>query len=147
MKITHLNDDEIQRFIFDFSACETEIIKHIYSCEKCKMGADNYLSLSNAIKSQPKPVLNFNLQEQVLEQLITPSKVISTFNYTIYFLILTSVGVVTAALYLFKDSIIGLFNFTTTSSFMVSIVMMITFALALDLVKSFNKKVSILNYY
>lgn len=147
MKITHINDDEIQGFIFDTSTCEIQTIKHIHSCEECKIKADNYSSLSTAIKNQPKPVLNINLAEQVFEQLQLSSKVESNYSYFIFSLIFASVGVVFSTLYLFKENIINLFSFTTTNSFMVSVVMMIAIVLILDLGKNFNKKINILNSY
>jgi uncharacterized membrane protein YidH (DUF202 family) len=106
--------------------------------------------LSNTIKDQPEPVLEFNLTELVLDQLPLSSKKESDYTYFIYFLIIVSVGVVVSSLYYFKGIFIDLFNNTNTTaistSFMVSVALLIIVALSLDLVRSFNKKINMLNY-
>jgi len=148
MKTTHVSDHDIQQFTFDLSECEADIIKHMHSCGACKERAESYLLLSNTIKDQPEPVLEFNLTELVLDQLPQSSNKESTYTYFIYFLIIASIGVVVTALYLLKDTLIHLFSNTTTisTSFIISVAMLITFALSLDLVRSFNKKTNMLNY-
>ncbi len=150
MKTTHVNDHDIQKFTFDLSECEAEIIKHIHSCSECKKRAESYLSLSITIKDQPEPVLEFNLTELVLDKIPLSSKKESDYTYFIYFLIIVSVGVVVSSLYYFKGIFIDLFNNTNTTaistSFMVSVALLIIVALSLDLVRSFNKKINMLNY-
>ena len=148
MKTIHVSDHSIQKFAFDLSECEAEIVNHIHSCGECKKRVEGYLSLSNTIKEQTTPVLDFNLTELILDQLPLSSKKESAYNYFIYFLILISIGVVAAALYFFKDTLVNLFSNTSAIpiSFIISVAMLIVFALSIDLVRSFNKKVDMLNY-
>ncbi len=150
MKTTHVSDHDIQKFTFDLSKCETEIIKHIHSCRECKKRAESYLSLSHVIKDQLEPILEFNLTELVLDQLPVSSKNESAYSYFIYFLIMVSIGVVVSSLYYFKGIFIDLFSNTNTTaisaSFMISIALLIIVALSLDLIRSFNKKINMLNY-
>lgn len=148
MKTIHVNDYDIQKFTFDLSECETKIIKHIHSCEECKMRVESYLLLSNTIKDETEPILDFNLTELVFDQLLLSSKQQSIYNYFIYILIMVSIGVIASVLYFFKETLIDLFSNTTaiTISFIISVVILIAFALSLDLVRSFNKKINILNY-
>lgn len=150
MKTTHVSDYDIQKFTFDLSECDAGIIKHIHSCRECKKRAENYLSLSHTIKNQPEPILEFNLTELVLDKLPLSSKKESDYTYFIYFLIMISIGVVVSSLYYFKGVFIDLFSNTNTTaistSFMVSVALLIIVALSLDLVRSFNKKINMLNY-
>lgn len=148
MKTIHVSDHTIQKFAFDPSECEAEIIKHMHSCGECKMKAESYLSLSNAIEEQPAPVLEFDLTTLVLDQLPASLKKESAYNYFIYFLIAVSIGVVAAALYFFKESFIDLFSSTSEipSHFMLSIAMLISTVLIIDNVRSFNKKMNMLHY-
>ena len=148
MKTIHVSDFTIQQFTFDPSECEAEILKHIHSCGTCKKRAESYLSLSNTIKEQPAPVLEFDLTTLVLDQLPTSLKKESAYNYFIYFLIAVSFGVVAVALYFFNESFIDLFSNTSAipSYFMISVAMLILTALIIDNVKSFNKKINMLHY-
>jgi hypothetical protein len=148
MKTTHVSDHDIQQFTFDLSECEAEIIKHIDSCGACKKRAEIYLSLSNTIKDQPDPVFEFNLAELVLKQLETSPEKQSVYTYIIYFLIMLSIGVVVSVLYFFKDIFIDLFSNTTAIPiyFIISVAMLISFTLGLDISRTFNKKINMLNY-
>lgn len=148
MKMEHVNDRDIQQFAFDLSECKAEIVAHISVCKVCKMRVESYQALSNTIKNQPDPIVDFNLSEQVLEQLEIAPKKESTYSSFIYFLIILSIGITVLPLYYFNDIFINLLDSSaiTPTYFLISIVVLISFALGLDMVRSFNKKISMLNY-
>lgn len=148
MKNVHLSDFDIQRFAFELSDCKTEIVSHINTCELCKQKADNYGSISDSIKVQPEPVLEFDLSALVLAQLPTMSKKESAYNYFIYFLMALSTLVVVGALLYFKEAIVGLFANTSAipTSFIVSTCLLILTVIGIDTFRSFHKKMNLLNY-
>jgi len=148
MKNVHLSDFDIQRVAFELSTCTTEIVSHINTCDLCKQKADNYRSISDTIKVQPEPILDFDLSALVLEQLPIMSKKESAYNYFIYFLMALSALVVTAAILYFKEAIVDLFSNTSAipTSFIVSTSLLILIALGIDTMRNFNKKINLLNY-
>lgn len=148
MKTTHISDHDIQQYSFDLSECETEIITHMNSCVICKMRAESYQSLSYIIKDQPDPIFEFNLSEQVLKQLAISPKKKSLFNYFIYFLIILSIGVVVSSLYYFNEVFINLLSNSAAALtyFIISVTILIYFVLSLDMFRSFNRKINMLNY-
>lgn len=148
MKNQHLNDYDIQQFTFDSSECKSEIIEHISSCETCKMRVESYLSLSNTIKNQQEPIFGFNLSDQVIKQLKSNEKKNSIYSYLIYFLITLSITVVLFSLCYFKDIFIDLFKSTSviSMSFILSITILISLAMIFDILRSYNRKINILNY-
>ncbi|MDC1162051.1 hypothetical protein OAT18_01275 [Tenacibaculum sp.] len=148
MKIKHVNDQDIQQFAFDLVACKIEVAKHIQSCKTCKMRVEEYQLLSNTIKNQPEPVVEFNLAELVLNQLPLTIKEQPIYSYFVYFLIALSIGLVTSSLYYFKEFFLELFsNITTIFIYLIiSITALISFVQSLDILRSFNKKINILNH-
>lgn len=150
MKNVHLSDFDIQRFAFELSDCKAEIVTHIHTCERCKQKADSYRSISDGIKVQPEPVLDFDLSALVLEQLPSLSKKESAYTYFIYFLMALSTLVVVAAILYFKEAIVGLFANTNTAavptSFIVSTCLLILTVIGIDTIRSFHKKMNLLNY-
>lgn len=148
MKMKHVNDHDIQQFAFDLSECKTEIIEHISLCKVCKMKVESYQSLSSVVKNQPDPIVEFNLSELVLEQLEIAPKKKPIYSSFIYFLIILSIGIILISLYHFNGIFINLLDSSaiTPAYFLISIVVLISFALGLDMVRSFNKKINMLNY-
>ncbi len=148
MKMKHVNDHDIQQFAFDLSECKAEVIEHISSCKVCEMRVESYQSLSSVIKNQPDPIVEFNLSELVLEQLEIAPKKKPIYSYFIYFLIILSIGIILISLFYFNGIFINLLGSSavTPAYFLISIVVLISFALGLDMVRSFNKKINMLNY-
>lgn len=147
MKTTHPSDHDIQQYIFDVSECTTVIIAHISSCSICKMRAERYVSLSHAIKEQPEPSFDFDVSERVLQQLVIAPKKEPSYDYFTYALIALSIGIVVFSLYLFKDIFMDLLTRSAALTyFIISIMLLISMVLCLDMLRSFNKKMNILNY-
>lgn len=147
MKNKHVSDYDIQQFTFDLSECKTEVIKHISSCKTCKMRSESYLSLSNAIENLSDPIIDYNLSDEVLKQLETASKKRSIYNYFIYFLITLSILVVISCLFYFKGVFIDVFrsNSAISISLIISITLLIASVMILDILRSYNKKINMLN--
>jgi len=148
MKTMHLSDSDIQRFTFDLSKCDSEIIKHVHTCDVCKKRVESYQSISKSIQDQPTPVLEFNLTEMVLDHLPSSHEKPTAINYLIYSLIMACLGVVCFVLYSFKDALIDLFSYTSTivNYFIMSVAILVLIDLGLDMYRSFNKKLDLLNY-
>ncbi len=144
MNTKHLNDFEIQKFTFDQSECEPEIIDHIQVCLACKKRVEAYFSLSSAIKNQPEPILEYNLSDLVLDQIPSTSKPEKSYNYIIYSLLTASIGLIISTLFLFSETLFDLFNnaLNIQYSFIISITLFISFLLGFDLFRSFNKKIN-----
>ena len=148
MEMKHVTDHDIQQFVFDVSECNTEIIVHISSCSTCKMKAESYQSLSAIIKNQPDPIFEFNLSEQVLEQLEMNPEKEATHSYFIYGLIALSAGIIISSLYYFSGIFSNLLSSSTATPtyFFISIILLISLVLGIDMVRSFNRKIKMLNY-
>lgn len=146
MKNRHVNDFEIQQYTFEQEACEPAIIKHIQSCEACKKNVEAYLSLSTTLKEQPAPTLDYDLAALVLEQLPSPKVPESTNNYLINFMVLVSIGLAISTFYLFKDTLHYLLSdrLIQRNYFFLSVAVFISIVLIIDLFRSFNKKINML---
>lgn len=147
MKIEHLSDHDIQQFAFDPSECSIGIIEHVSSCSVCKKRVENYVVLSNKIKNLPEPSLGFDLSDQVLRQLeISPEKK-SMVHYFIYFLIGLSTVLVFTCLFYFKEVFIDLFKSSSAIStfLIISVALLISLTMVLDMLRSYNKKINMLN--
>lgn len=147
MKIQHLCDKDIQEYIFDTSNCSSDIIEHINSCEVCKKVSESYLLLSGELKSQPEPVLDFNLTKLVLDRLILPKKE-PIYNYLLSFIIIMSIGITFFTIYIFRDVFSNIFsaNITISNYFIVSITILISLFLGFDMYRSYYKKINMLKY-
>ncbi|WP_109852020.1 hypothetical protein [Aquimarina sp. AU58] len=147
MKTQHPCDKDIQEYIFDTSNCSSDIIEHINSCEVCKKVSESYLLLSKELKSQPEPVLEFDLSELILDQL-TFSKKESIYNYMLSFIIIMSIGITFFTIYIFRDVFSNMFsaNITISNYFIVSITTIISLFLGFDMYRSYYKKINMLKY-
>lgn len=148
MKNIHLNDYDIQQFAFDPSECKTDIIEHMSSCSLCKNRVDSYLALSKSIKNLPEPKLEFDVSNRVLRQLEATSAKQSILNYFIYFLTTLSIIIAISPLFYFREFFVDLFksNSAISTSFIISIAFLISLIMTIDMIRSYNKKISMLNY-
>jgi len=147
MKNIHANDSEIQKFLFDNRECESQIIKHIYSCEECKKRAKIYKLLSNSLTDQPEPKLEYDLSKLVLDQITLSKEIVSNSNYLRNFIILTTIGLILLAALLFRETLTYLVNdnLLHLNYFIISTVVFISFILGYDIFRSYNNKINMLN--
>lgn len=147
MKTTHLSDKEIQQYSFDIDNCENIVIEHIEACEICKNMADSYQLLSKTLTELPSPHLDFNLAELVFNKL-PPIEHNPSRNYTITSaLIMLCFGIITIVLYSFKNSFSSFIEIKNlTTYFIVSVGVFIAILSSLDMIKSFNRKISSINF-
>jgi len=147
MKTTHLSDKKIQLYTFDLENCENSVIEHIDSCDVCKNAVDSYQLLSKTLKEQPKPNVDFNLTELVLDRL--PQREHKPLrDYTIISaLIILGFGIIAIVLYSFKNSFINFVEIKDlTSYFIISVGVFIAILSSLDMIKSFNRKINTINF-
>ncbi|WP_106792655.1 hypothetical protein [Aquimarina sp. Aq78] len=147
MKMQHLYDKDIQKYTFDKSNCSSDNIEHINSCEVCKKVSESYLLLSRELKSQPEPELEFNLTELVLDRLAF-SKKEPIYNYMLCLIIIMSLGAAFFTIYIFRDVFSNVFstNITISNYFILSIAILISLFLGLDMYRSYYKKINMLKY-
>lgn len=69
MNTEHVNDIQIQQYLFDRSNCDVKVLAHIDTCEQCTSIVHEYEHLSQSVKELPDPVLDFDLATSVLENL------------------------------------------------------------------------------
>lgn len=148
MKTFHLSDREIQRFAFDISECEQEIISHIQTCAICKNKAISYQTISKSIRDEQTPAFDFNLTALVLDQLPKPEEQLKGINFLIYFLLILSFVVMSFATYYFSDALINLVNHIPAISnyFILSVAGLIFLPLCWDMYQSFNKKIKMVDF-
>ena len=147
MKPVHLSESDIQRFVFDISNCEPYIIEHISTCNVCKRKTKDYLIISKAIKNQPRPTFDFDMEALVLEKintLVRPKE----HHYMVYFLIAVGIGVAIISLYVFMGNLVKLFVFDNPNIvfFILGIAILISILVSFDMLKSFNKKLKMMDY-
>ncbi len=147
MKLTHLNEIEIQQYSFDTIDCDQYVIEHMNTCDYCKKKAADYLKISKGIKEMPEPTFDFDIEELVLEGLHT-SSISKERNYLPYSLIALGIGIAMASLYFFIDNLAALFIFDNPFMvfLIVGIAIFISIPIGLDMVISFNKKLKIMDY-
>ncbi|GAA0196641.1 hypothetical protein GCM10009122_61380 [Fulvivirga kasyanovii] len=148
MKAEHLSDHEIQRYAFDSLECKTDVIEHMSSCSLCKKRVESYLALSNSIQDLPEPQLAFDLSNRVLTQLETTAGKRSILNYFIYSLIALGLVVIISCLFYSAGVLIDLFKSYSGISLtlVVSVALLISFGITADMLRSYNKKINMLNY-
>ena len=147
MKNIHVSDLDIQRFAFDQNGCEPKMVEHIRTCEKCQQRVDTYLSLADIIKGQPKVTPDYDLANLVLGKLAPSKKTWTIYNYLIGFIVFLVVGVAILTIGLYQDTISYLLDnaFINQAYCFASAIIFITIILGIDLFKSFNRKLKIVN--
>jgi len=148
MKTDHLNDQSIQRYIFDFDNCDNSILEHIDSCEICLQIADNYKLLSKDLKNLENPVLNDNLGDLILEKItnkIEQKKSKKDYNY-ISAIVFIAIGVIAMMISAFKVELINQVETNNMYLYLIiSIGVFTTILLSVDSFRSFNLKMNEIN--
>jgi hypothetical protein len=145
----HLTDDEIQQYALDISDCETKIVEHAQLCEECKARVATYHILFAGISQQQEPAFDFNLSELVLAQLSPPKSKFSPECLLIYllaFVIIFLAGILT---YLFRGHLLSLFAGITPLLIylIVTTAIIVLIALGADLYKTYQEKMSTLDFH
>jgi hypothetical protein len=147
MSAVHPSDNDIQQYVMDNSNHRTTIWEHIQSCEQCKTKSEVYKLLIEGIGQQEVPSFDFDLPGLVLSQL--PQKKQHHFLDNIFlYLSLSIVALLAGALlYLFRNQLIGLFEGVSAISILLMVTTMVTILtlLAMDLLKTYQKKMIQLN--
>jgi hypothetical protein len=149
MLTKHLTDDEIQQYALDRSNCETKIVEHVQLCEACKAKAATYHLLFTGIKQQAAPAFDFNLSELVLTQLPTPKSSFLPESFWVYLLALCGILLTGVLLYFIRGYVVILFTGITPFLIYLIITTFITILIILstDMYKSYQKKMSTLDFY
>ncbi|NQX81476.1 MAG: hypothetical protein HRT66_05725 [Flavobacteriaceae bacterium] len=142
MKKEHLKENEIQEYVFDFRNCNYSIIQHIDNCNTCKKAVTDYTLLSEGIKTQPEPLLEYDLAEMVMAKLPAVEKKPKR-EYNSSGLVALILGIIGATIYLFKNNISTLVKLNDIATYLIiSIGAIIAVLWIADIVKSHNKKIN-----
>lgn len=149
MKTTHADDQSIQQCIFDLDTCDNDIIAHINSCNVCQQVANSYKVLITDLKEQEYPILDFNLEDRILEQL--PNQIEQEQPYKAYSLtgplIVISIGIIALLTNSFIGDLKHLIGANKLSTyFIICIGLFITTLLSMDLVKLYKSKMNKINF-
>jgi len=148
MKTDHLNDQSIQRYIFNFDNCDTNIVEHINSCIICLEIADSYKLLSKDLKNLENPVLDFNLGDQILERItnqVEQRKRSKNYTY-ISAIVFIAIGVIAMMISAFKVELINQVDTNNMYLYLIiSIGVFTTILLSIDSLRSFNLKMNKIN--
>jgi hypothetical protein len=145
----HVNDDEIQQYVLQKADCDIDIIKHIRSCETCKIKAEQYNLLFEAIKQQEKPAFDFNIADLVIEQLPKSRYKVSTDKLFSYFIIFISIFSLSIIFYFFRDSLLSLFKGISPIlvALIITTVTCLFVILFIDMYRKYQARMKALNFY
>jgi len=145
----HVNDDEIQQYVLQKADCDIDIIKHIRSCETCKIKAEQYNLLFEAIKQQEKPAFDFNIADLVIEQLPKSRYKVSTDKLFSYFIIFISIFSLSIIFYFFRDSLLSLFKGISPIlvALIITTVTCLFVILFIDMYRKYQAQMKALNFY
>ena len=145
----HVNDDEIQQYVLQKADCDIDIIKHIQSCENCKIKAEQYNLLFEAIKQQEKPAFDFNIADLVIEQLPKSRYKVSTDKLFSYFIIFISIIFLSIIFYFFRDSLLTVFKGISPIlvALIITTVTCLFVILFIDMYRKYQAQMKALNFY
>lgn len=143
----HPNDNTIQQYVLDNSNQGTMIGEHIQSCEQCKTKVEVYKLLIEAIHHQEVSSFDFDLRELVLSQLPQKKTFYCPENIFIYFLLSLAALLPGALFYLFRKQLTGLFEGVSAMSILLIVTTVVTIfiLLAIDLLKTYQQKITRVN--
>lgn len=102
MKDNHLNDVEIQQFLFQENQLSSDISDHIQQCAECRNKTEQYKLIFNLVRVQEKPVFDFKLEELVMQK-IHLGKPWFSFGLSLFYLfVFIAVPIAGVSIYLFS---------------------------------------------
>lgn len=148
MKNIHPDENEIQNYILD-STSNMELIEHLLHCKSCNLKADHYRQLFAEIHRQETPAFEFNLTKLVMEQLPRPKSKFSVDRYLNHIMVSVIVMLCLGSLYFLSPLLSNiLLNVTPIVIYLVTTVLVcISVALSLDVYRSHQQKMSVINFY
>ena len=147
MKRPHLSEEEIQQYLFDASACPSDMIAHMSDCQLCQKRAEEYVALSDQLRNIPVPVLDFDLSNSVMVQIEASSKKKSAFYYVMYTLCALCIALSVACLIYFHTVLIDIIK--SHSIISIALIMSVAFAIGVgaiaDMFRTYQRKINKLN--
>ncbi|MEO6348504.1 MAG: hypothetical protein ABIO60_11415 [Aquaticitalea sp.] len=145
MKNKHINELEIQQYVWCKDDCAIIVIKHINHCQKCKAEVEIYELLFAEIKKEPNPVFEFDIASLVMQQLQEKQN-FSIDKYLITLLSGVSITVLSILIYLTNKYFPTVFNGNSTIQFSLVLVtiILISIFVYIDMNKNYQNK---MNFY
>lgn len=145
MRKEHLNDIEIQQYVFQKEDCDSGLISHMHSCKTCRSQAEHYTFLFEEVSQQEKPVFDFDLAGIVMEQLPQPE--VAREKTASRFLVFSVIFSVSALLYFGGNQLLNLF--TTIKPLSIGLIIISVLGLfgflSADMYRQYQARVKALN--
>jgi len=147
MKAKHLSENELQQYVLDPFLCDESIIRHIESCETCKVNAEVYQIMFAGIQKQSKPAFDFDLADLVIAQLEQPKRSFSTNNVVAYLLSTIGITAVLISCFLFHEYLSGLFiRYSNLLLYLFLAITVVVFLFqCIEIYRKYKKQIGVLN--
>ena len=148
MNREHLNDNDIQQLVFESNVADPKILDHLQGCDLCQKAVDDYGILLDELKSLPEPIMDFDVSEQILEQLYPKPDIDKALNYIIYIVSILCLGIGAVIFILFLTQISNLFKVISDfkNYLIISTAILVMIGLCQDMLRTYNKKLKKLNF-
>ncbi|MEM7299390.1 MAG: hypothetical protein AAF391_14125 [Bacteroidota bacterium] len=148
MKAQHLDDEEIQGYLFDPSACEQEHVEHIHSCEHCTSRVATYQLIAASVANEEIPAFDFELSTLVLQQLPRKERRFNAINVLVYLSVTVGLGALGCTLYVLKSDLLTLSTSISalSISFILCVMGLIFIPLIWETYLSYQRKMNMIEF-
>ena len=145
----HPSEALLQEFVLNPDQVEKEIVNHIEDCVHCKQLVSQYQLIDSALKTQEKPVFEFDVTQLVLPQIGQRKEGYYWYRWLIIFIAVVITGLLTGVWYFFGQSLAGVLKgFGSLFIYLLATAALIILLLqGLDMYKAYQKKINSLNFY
>jgi hypothetical protein len=144
----HLTEEELQQYAMEGVLPDSMVAGHLEACQSCQSKLAAYQLMFKSIQAQPAPAFGFDLASLVVAQLPSPKPVRKPNNSLIYLLILLGVILTCIALYQLRFYLAGFL--TGIAPLMIYLLLAtlipISIVLGVDMYKSYQKKMHLLDF-
>lgn len=139
----HATDTDIQTYVFDFSNCQSSIIEHINSCDRCKKNASAYELFSEEIKMTAVPTLEIDIAKILQPKPVAITQIKPVKNLHFHIVLSAIIACISSIIWVFNSVV----DFPINSTHLIiSTAVFFVFIWCLDSYKSYQKKMKQLNF-
>ena len=145
----HPSEYELQQFALLPKSSTTEMIEHIAACEQCSSIVHHYQQVFVAVKQMEQPILDFDVNAVVMQQLTEAKKGRVWDKAFTYLAGFTAAGMLTIAWFLFAPSFAGLFAGVgrLLVYLLIATGLLVLILQCVDLLKRYKEKLDRLEFY
>jgi hypothetical protein len=148
MKQEHLTENELQQYALQQHEADHQLAAHIMSCAKCSAIIANYQVMFSALSTMEKPVLHFDIEQQIMAALSVSPKRKRSISWPTIGLIIILITLVAIPGLIFRHYFSNIFSISAPVLYLV-----VTTALTIvifqcrELLTSYRQKMRLLNYH